>query len=41
MGVPVVATTAGSLPEVLGDAAVLVPVGDSGALAAAIETWSG
>lgn len=35
-GVPVVATTAGSLPEVLGDAAVLVPVGDVGALAAAL-----
>ncbi|MCB1004581.1 MAG: glycosyltransferase family 4 protein [Acidimicrobiales bacterium] len=36
-GVPVVATTAGSLPEVLGDAAVLVPVGDVAALAGAIE----
>ena len=34
--VPVVATTAGSLPEVLGDAAVLVPEGDVDALAAAI-----
>lgn len=36
-GVPVVATTAGSLPEVLGDAALLVPVGDDGALAEAID----
>jgi glycosyltransferase involved in cell wall biosynthesis len=36
-GVPVVATVAGSLPEVLGDAAVLVEVGDTGALAAALE----
>ena len=39
-GVPVVATDAGSLPEVLGPAATLVPVGDvdalSGALAAAL-----
>jgi glycosyltransferase involved in cell wall biosynthesis len=35
-GVPVVATTAGSLPEVLGDAALLVPVGEPPALAAAI-----
>jgi len=36
--VPVVATAAGSLPEVLGDAAVLVPPGDPPALAAAIES---
>jgi glycosyltransferase involved in cell wall biosynthesis len=36
-GVPVVATEAGSLPEVLGDAALLVPVGDDEALAAALE----
>lgn len=35
-GVPVVATTAGSLPEVLGDAAVLVPEGDVEALAGAL-----
>lgn len=35
-GVPVVATTAGSLPEVLGDAAELVPPGDAGALAGAL-----
>jgi glycosyltransferase involved in cell wall biosynthesis len=32
-GVPVVATAAGSLPEVLGDAALLVPPGDVDALA--------
>ncbi|HEV2767979.1 MAG TPA: glycosyltransferase family 1 protein [Acidimicrobiales bacterium] len=35
-GVPVVATTAGALPEVLGDAATLVPVGDLDALAQAL-----
>jgi len=35
-GVPVVATRAGSLPEVLGDAAVLVEPGDHEALAAAL-----
>ena len=35
-GVPVVATSAGSLPEVLGDAAALVPVGDDRALADAL-----
>lgn len=33
VGVPVVATTAGALPEVLGDAAVLVPPGEMEALA--------
>ena len=36
-GVPVVATRAGSLPEVLGDAAVLVEVGDADALAGALD----
>jgi glycosyltransferase involved in cell wall biosynthesis len=36
-GVPVVATAAGSIPEVVGDAALLVPVGDGPALAAALE----
>lgn len=36
-GVPVVATDAGALPEVLGDAALLVPVGDTEALATAVE----
>src|SRR5205814_4850779 len=35
-GVPVVATAAGALPEVLGDAASIVPVGDHEALAAAL-----
>ncbi len=35
-GVPVVATRAGALPEVLGDAAELVPVGDRTALAGAL-----
>ena len=35
-GVPVVATRAGALPEVLGDAAALVPVGDPEALAGAL-----
>ena len=36
-GVPVVATRAGSLPEVLGDAASLVDVGDTDALARALD----
>ncbi|MFN2594767.1 MAG: glycosyltransferase family 4 protein [Actinomycetota bacterium] len=35
-GVPVIATTAGALPEVVGSAGSLVPPGDAGALAAAI-----
>lgn len=35
-GVPVVATAAGSLPEVLGDAALLVAPGDQGALTEAL-----
>jgi glycosyltransferase involved in cell wall biosynthesis len=35
-GVPVVTTDTGSLPEVAGPGAVLVPVGDPGALAAAL-----
>jgi len=39
--VPVVATHAGSLPEVLGDAALLVPVGDVDALAAALASAVG
>lgn len=37
-GVPVVATAAGALPEVLGDAAALVPVGDGDALAGALAS---
>jgi glycosyltransferase involved in cell wall biosynthesis len=36
-GVPVVATSVGALPEVLGGAALLVPAGDPAALAAAID----
>ena len=36
-GVPVVATTAGALPEVLGNAALLCPPGDSMALASALS----
>ncbi|HEY2957427.1 MAG TPA: glycosyltransferase [Actinomycetota bacterium] len=35
-GVPVVASASGSLPEVVGDAGVLVPAGDPAALAAAL-----
>jgi len=35
-GCPVVATTAGALPEVVGDAGLLVPPGRPGALAAAV-----
>jgi glycosyltransferase involved in cell wall biosynthesis len=35
-GVPVVATGAGAVPEIVGDAAVIVPPGDSDALAGAL-----
>jgi len=35
-GVPVVATAAGGIPEAVGDAALLVPVGDADALARAL-----
>jgi glycosyltransferase involved in cell wall biosynthesis len=38
VGVPVVATAAGALPEVLGDAAILVPPGDRDALAEALSS---
>ena len=36
-GIPVISTTGGALPEVVGDAGVLVPPGDSRALVGAIE----
>lgn len=35
-GTPVISTTAGALPEVVGDAGILVPPGDTGALVQAI-----
>jgi alpha-1,3-rhamnosyl/mannosyltransferase len=41
VGTAVVATAAGALPEVLGDAAALVPVGDSDALASALLAVTG
>lgn len=37
-GVPLVATAVGGVPELVGDAAVLVPYGDPGALAAAVSS---
>jgi glycosyltransferase involved in cell wall biosynthesis len=37
IGTPLVATRTGGLPELLGDAAELVPVGDAGALADAVD----
>ncbi|MBO0729247.1 MAG: glycosyltransferase family 4 protein [Acidimicrobiaceae bacterium] len=37
-GVPVVTTDAGAVPEVVGDAALVVPVRDSDALASALES---
>jgi glycosyltransferase involved in cell wall biosynthesis len=37
LGTPVVSSNRGSLPEVLGDAALLVDPGDDGALAHALE----
>jgi glycosyltransferase involved in cell wall biosynthesis len=37
LGTPVVATRAGSIPEVVGDAAFLVDVGDVDGLAGAID----
>jgi glycosyltransferase involved in cell wall biosynthesis len=36
-GVPVVSTTAGALPEIVGDAGILVPPADTKALAEAIS----
>jgi alpha-1,3-rhamnosyl/mannosyltransferase len=36
VGVPVVATAAGAVPEICGDAALTVPVGDEDALATAL-----
>ncbi|MHB8440131.1 MAG: glycosyltransferase family 4 protein, partial [Acidimicrobiales bacterium] len=36
-GVPVVTTDAGAVPEIVGDAAVVVPVGDTDALAAGLD----
>ena len=40
-GVPVIASRAGALPEVLGSAGVLVAPGDAGALGAALEVLAG
>ena len=37
-GVPVISTTGGALPEVVGDAGILVPPADSAALSVAIRT---
>ena len=37
-GVPVISTTGGALPEVVGDAGILVPPADPDALASAINT---
>ncbi|OPY93509.1 MAG: Capsular glucan synthase [Syntrophaceae bacterium PtaU1.Bin231] len=36
-GVPVISTRGGALPEVVGDAGILVPPADAGALAEAIR----
>ena len=36
-GTPVISTTAGALPEVVGDAGILVPPGDTGALVESIK----
>lgn len=37
VGVPLVATAVGGVPELVGEAGVLVPYGDAGALAAAVS----
>ena len=39
-GVPLVSTSGGALPEVVGDAGITVPVQDPGAMAAAITDYS-
>lgn len=36
LGVPLVATAVGGVPELVGDAALLVPYGDAGALGGAV-----
>jgi glycosyltransferase involved in cell wall biosynthesis len=36
-GLPVVATSTGGVPEIVGDAGILVPVRDSAAMAAALR----
>ncbi len=36
-GVPLISTSGGALPEVVGDAGLIVPPADAGALARAIE----
>ncbi|WP_322987254.1 glycosyltransferase [Phaeacidiphilus oryzae] len=40
-GVPLVATAVGGVPELVGDAAVLVPCGDPGALSSAVSALLG
>ena len=35
-GTPVISTTAGALPEVVGDAGILIPPGDTGAIVEAV-----
>jgi glycosyltransferase involved in cell wall biosynthesis len=40
-GAPVVAAEAGAVPEVVGDAGILVPPGDAGSLAEALAALAG
>jgi glycosyltransferase involved in cell wall biosynthesis len=40
-GVPVVGSTCGEIPAVIGDAGLVVPEGDAAALAAALERLAG
>lgn len=40
-GVPVIGSDSGEIPNVIGDAGLIVPEGDAGALASAIETLQG